>query len=53
LIKRNVQENKIEVIYNWGPGENDPAVSDCRPIHLDPDCFNILYAGNMGKAQSL
>jgi len=53
LMERNVPENKIEVIYNWDPGENELAVSDCGPIHLNPDCFNIIYAGNIGRAQNL
>ena len=53
LAERNVSPQKIKVIYNWDPGENDQAVSICSPVHLNPDRFNIIYAGNMGRAQSL
>jgi glycosyltransferase involved in cell wall biosynthesis len=53
LLDRGVPDRKIEVIYNWcdeaalaGTGSASPEV-DAR------DGFRIVFAGNMGKAQSL
>ncbi len=54
-ILRNggVPEEKIDEILNWDPGENDPAALPDGPIPMAVDRFNILYAGNLGKAQAL
>lgn len=56
LLERGVPEEKIHVIYNWGPEVNGPAESP-DPMVVDalnqPGQFNILYAGNLGKAQAL
>ena len=53
LMERGVPEDKIDVIYNWDPGENDPDVEQEIPYHLDPQAFNVVYSGNIGKAQHL
>jgi glycosyltransferase involved in cell wall biosynthesis len=56
LVKRGVPENKIEVVYNWA---DDTAI---KPVTPNPalgnklglsNRFNIMFAGNMGKAQAL
>jgi len=52
LIKRGVKKSKINVIYNWSPikikNENIKKI-----IKKDNKNFNIVFAGNIGKAQSL
>lgn len=56
LLERGVPRDKIEVIYNW--------CDDSQVCHVEKDQqlahalgmigrFNIVYAGNIGKAQSL
>jgi colanic acid biosynthesis glycosyl transferase WcaI len=56
LMERGVPEDKIELIYNWC---DDSQINRVEP---DPKLaqqlgmaghFNIVYAGNLGKAQSL
>jgi colanic acid biosynthesis glycosyl transferase WcaI len=52
LIERGVEENKIEVIPNWSiPLGFEPAKPEL--ISLFDDKFNIVFAGNLGKAQAL
>lgn len=56
LIERGVPENKLEVIYNWC---DETALSQYKKIEKEADTsyfnnkFNILFAGNIGKAQGL
>lgn len=56
LCDRGVPANKIEVIYNWC---DDTVIRPVEPEHkllLElglKDRFNIMFAGNMGKAQAL
>lgn len=54
LIDRNVPDSKIEIIYNWA---DETAITSNQTassrILLGPEGFRILFAGNMGKAQSL
>jgi glycosyltransferase involved in cell wall biosynthesis len=56
LVKRGVPENKIEVVYNWAddtaikPVAKNPALADKLGLS---NRFNIMFAGNMGKAQAL
>ena len=56
LIERGVPEDKIEVIYNW--------CDDAQSYHAEKNeelakslgmagRFNMVFAGNMGKAQAL
>ena len=58
LIERGVKEEKIRVIYNWCDEskilsnynfDSSPRFNES----LDSSSFNILFAGNMGKAQNL
>jgi glycosyltransferase involved in cell wall biosynthesis len=56
LIERGVPGDKIKVIYNWvddtmvKPVPKNPALA--AKLGLDGK-FNIVFAGNMGKAQAL
>ncbi|MHA3105238.1 glycosyltransferase family 4 protein [Acinetobacter sp. ANC 3791] len=55
LIERTVPEHKISVIYNWCDEE---ALTHASPIKIEyqknlHSKFNIVFAGNMGKAQAL
>ncbi|EQA14797.1 glycosyltransferase family 4 protein [Glaesserella parasuis] len=55
LIKRNVPSNKITVIYNWCNENTLDAFSELKSQfkQLMENKFNIVFAGNMGKAQAL
>lgn len=55
LIKRGVPENKISVIYNWCDENNldSNLPIDAKFKELLKGKFNIIFAGNMGKAQGL
>jgi glycosyltransferase involved in cell wall biosynthesis len=54
LKERGVPESKLNVVYNWFEADNnlsgniDPELSS-----LLKNNFSIVYAGNIGKAQSL
>ncbi len=56
LIERGVPEEKIEVVYNWcddaniSSDEYDQSLADELGF---TGKFNIVFAGNMGKAQAL
>jgi len=56
LMERGAPEGKIEVIYNWAddtaikPVAKNPALADKLGLS---NRFNIMFAGNMGKAQAL
>ncbi|MHA3114591.1 glycosyltransferase WbuB [Acinetobacter sp. ANC 4635] len=55
LIERSVPEHKISMIYNWCDEE---ALAHASPIKIEYEKklqgkFNIVFAGNMGKAQAL
>lgn len=55
LIERGVPEEKIDVIYNWC---DEQALSSTSPINAEyenlfKDKFNVVFAGNLGKAQGL
>jgi glycosyltransferase involved in cell wall biosynthesis len=54
LLERGVPERKIDVIYNWCAEDMVCAPGAERPANFpDASRFRILFAGNMGKAQSL
>lgn len=53
LLNKSVPENKVSIIYNWC---NEAELSNKDPnstVQLDKQKFNIVFAGNMGKAQML
>jgi colanic acid biosynthesis glycosyl transferase WcaI len=56
LIERGVRPEKIEIIYNWCDGQL--ICRENRDKNLAKqlgfaDKFNVVFAGNMGKAQAL
>jgi glycosyltransferase involved in cell wall biosynthesis len=54
LVQRHVPESKIEVIYNWADESALMAPVGSLPENFPGgDRFKIVFAGNMGKAQSL
>lgn len=54
LIERGVPDEKIEVIYNWCAENSLVSPQGAVPTSFPgKDKFSILFAGNMGKAQSL
>lgn len=55
LINRKVPENKISVIYNWCDEEalESKTILKDEYDQLLSDKFNLVFAGNLGKAQSL
>lgn len=55
LVKRCVTEKKIHVISNFAleSGLEGDLEKDVSPINLGENCFNILFAGNIGRFQSL
>lgn len=56
LIERGVPADKIEVIYNWCDGQlicrEDRDENLARQLGFAGK-FNVVFAGNMGKAQAL
>lgn len=56
LCSRGVPEHKIDVVYNWSP---DETAAPTRPMVRAEEVsrgrsgFEVLFAGNMGKAQGL
>lgn len=58
LIQRGVPDTKLDVIYNWADEEklSLSSTSSNHDMPADfpgPDTFKVLFAGNMGSAQSL
>ncbi|MHC8315355.1 glycosyltransferase family 4 protein [Pseudomonas sp. LB3P31] len=54
LIERGVPSQKIDVIYNWCAEDLVCSSSSNPPANFpETSAFRILFAGNMGKAQSL
>ncbi|UCR83486.1 glycosyltransferase family 4 protein [Pseudomonas chlororaphis] len=54
LVERGVPEQKIDLIYNWCAEATVAAPCATLPVNFpDASTFRILFAGNMGKAQSL
>lgn len=58
LLKKNVPEEKIEVIHNWIDTTSIFPVERYNNIlfsewELSPSLFYIVYAGNFGNAQSV
>lgn len=54
LIERGMPSQKIDIIYNWCAEDMVRATSGSPPANFPlTSKFRILFAGNMGKAQSL
>jgi len=54
LMERGVPESKLTVIYNWADEQSLVSSVVSLPDHFPgADRFKILFAGNIGKAQSL
>lgn len=54
LLKRDVPDAKVSVIFNWADQASLTAQMGEVPAALvGADKFRILFAGNMGKAQAL
>ncbi|KQN52661.1 glycosyltransferase [Pseudomonas sp. Leaf48] len=54
LIERGVPSKKIDIIYNWCAEDVVRSTSSIPPANFPVSTgFRILFAGNMGKAQSL
>ena len=55
LIRRGVPSSKISVIYNWADEQSllDPIGFLHPTFPVSNNHFRILFAGNIGKAQSL
>lgn len=54
LVDRQVPEAKVELIYNWCAEESLASPTKRRPDGFpSADKFIVLFAGNMGQAQSL
>lgn len=53
LLKRGVPADKIAVVYNWTDEEAFEAPSNFSLQFLEePGAFNLIYAGNFGRAQN-
>ena len=55
LVSRNVKADKVSVIYHWSRDKGSPSnqVDPAVKAKFDDESFNFLYAGNVGRAQSL
>lgn len=53
LNERGIPANKVSVIYNWSNEKQNVPETHCLNYVFNKDHFNIVYAGNMGKAQAL
>lgn len=55
LISDNVEESKIEVVYNWSYQDEPYENVDTTPVaHMfDKNYFNVVYAGNIGVMQNV
>ena len=53
LIQRGIKEEKVTVIYNWCDEKNINNYNENDNKFLSKEKFNIVFAGNIGKAQDL
>ena len=54
LISRNVDEEKINIIMNWADEDKLNLITENKHYTIDDEkYFNILFAGNMGRAQAI
>jgi len=53
LLERGVPVNKVTVIYNWTDEQTFDAPAEfVLPLLEKNDSFNLVYAGNFGRAQN-
>lgn len=54
LISRGVTKEKIEIIKNWADEDKLNSATEIKRYASDDErYFNILFAGNMGRAQAI
>lgn len=55
LVSDGVDAGKIAVVYNWSYQDTPYENLDLAPVaHLfAPDCFRVVYAGNLGVMQNV
>jgi glycosyltransferase involved in cell wall biosynthesis len=54
LVNRGVPEEKVEIIKNWADEDKLNLTTEVNQFTIeDSKYFNILFAGNIGKAQAL
>ncbi len=54
LVSRGVAQKKIEVIKNWADEDKLNSTTEIKRYTNDDErCFNILFAGNIGRAQAI
>ena len=58
LIEDGIASDKITVIYNWSYADAPISLGVIEPenifdLHLDPEKYNVIYAGNIGKMQNV
>ncbi|MCK9175604.1 MAG: glycosyltransferase family 4 protein [Desulforhopalus sp.] len=55
ITQKNVSSEKFEIIYNWCDEKNilNSPVARFKIFEQMKERFNVIFAGNMGKAQSL
>ncbi|MBN1398757.1 MAG: glycosyltransferase family 4 protein [Bacteroidetes bacterium] len=56
LVERGVPSDKIDVIYNWAMEDfsaDGPEIADPLVESIFSGKFNIVFAGNLGRAQGL
>ncbi|MBS1717386.1 MAG: glycosyltransferase family 4 protein [Armatimonadetes bacterium] len=56
LVERRVPQEKVSVIYNWCDEDQIKIVDRAIAAEAEPamrGCFNVVFAGTMGKAQAL
>ncbi len=53
LVERGYPAAHIDVVYNWAEERNNSCIEESVEEYIDSTCFNIIYAGNMGKLQGL
>lgn len=53
LVERGVSREKTTVVYNWCDEAQINHVEDINCPELSKECFNIVYAGNVGQTQGM
>lgn len=54
LVNRGVPQEKVEIIKNWADEDKLNLTTEVKHFSInDSRYFNILFAGNIGKAQAL